>query len=250
MRTWLIITALFLMTFSIKADDTITFAIDNWCPYTCSTASEPTGIIVEVIQLIYGKDNVKFITQPWSEAIASVKSGKVDGLAGALISDAPFLIYQKTAITTSNVCFFVSDKSSWRYQGLKSLDHNTLSVVEGYSYGESLDAYLESLAQRAPQRVITLKDEQVAQQRFKHSMTQDTIIVADQQVFSHQLTQYNNQHHTQLAFHNGGCLAGEEIHIGFSPKNKTRSLTLAHEFELGLQQLQSNGTLAKIIANH
>ncbi len=228
----------------------ITFVVDDWCPYTCEPHSEKPGIAVEVINAVFGKDNVQFKSMEWRDAINAVEAGQADGLAAALTSDAPFFIFQKSAITTSTICFFVPQTLSWRYKDTTSLNDKNLITVEGFSYGEILDNYIAQTRRTNKNRIVELKDKDVAIQRFAfYQASENNVIVADNRVFNHQLQNYN-QYQVPLKFHNGGCLVGEDLHIALSPKNKKRSLTLAHKFELGLQQLKSNGELAKILAKY
>ncbi len=232
------------------APTSITLLVDDWCPYTCDINSDKPGIAVEVIRAVFGKDKVLFKNVEWDTAIKTVENVQADGLAVALTSDAPFFIYQKTAITTSKVCFFVPRTSQWLYEDIASLKDKNLITVKGYSYGETLDDYIAHVRKKDTKRIIELRDKDVAAQRFAfYQGKESNVIVAAKRVFEHQLKDYN-QYQTPLEFHNRGCLAGGELHIAFSPKNKNRSLTLAHQFELGLQQLKSNGEFAKIISKY
>lgn len=39
--------------------------------------------------------------------------------------------------------FYVKEESTWQFDGIKSLKNVSLGIIDGYSYNEELDAYIE-----------------------------------------------------------------------------------------------------------
>ena len=53
-------------------------------------------------------------------------------------------IYPEFSIGVSRSVFYTNKSLDWEYTGVESFNSVTLGVVQDYSYGEEIDAYLET----------------------------------------------------------------------------------------------------------
>lgn len=137
----------FCLIFSVitraEIPKSITLAAADWCPYTCPSKEEP-GIVVEYFRNIlapYGITlDIRYL--PWNRAIREVNIGSVAGLTTAVPSEAPDLQFTSVATMDYSVCLYSRESSNWQYSEPSSLKGNILGAALNYSYGESIDAYI------------------------------------------------------------------------------------------------------------
>lgn len=96
----------------------LTLATSRWCPYTCDNNAGEFGVIGRYLTLVFGQLNVELtiVSYPWSPAIKLAENGQVDGLLTAIPTEAPFLIFTNSAISTYRMCFFTKPENPWRYK--------------------------------------------------------------------------------------------------------------------------------------
>jgi polar amino acid transport system substrate-binding protein len=140
---------IFSMFFSIsvceaKVPVEVKFASTEWCPYTCSQMKNE-GIVTDKIRKILAKYKVQSLVKflPWKRAITSVMSGSYDALLTAVPSEAPNLKYTTIPTMEYSVCLNTAAKKFKEVQSLKDLKQFQIGVVDGYSYGEPFDTYIE-----------------------------------------------------------------------------------------------------------
>lgn len=233
--------SLFFLTPSLVLANQVTFLSDNWCPYTCEPESSKPGILVEVVDTIFAgteyKADVKLVN--WARAIKAVRAGKADALLGAYVGDAPDFVFHKTPVMYSQMCFFIAQSDDWIYQGYPSLNERSLSVVNGYSYGESFDDFIAT----HPENIVNLAGNELIE---RHSLMlakkRINTIVEDRNVFQPQLA--------SGLFKSAGCLAEEGMYIAFSPADLARSQSLIETLDLGINKLKSEGRIEQIIKKY
>ena len=124
--------------------DTITIAADPWMPFT-GDAVEYNGFILDIATEIFAEagHTVEYVILPWTRAITSTRTGKYNAIAACYQSEAPDFIFpdEEQGLGTNNL--FVHRDSTWNYNGINSLKTVTLGIIQDYSYGEELDAYIE-----------------------------------------------------------------------------------------------------------
>lgn len=121
--------------------ETISFRSDYWCPYICNPESENPGYMVEVAKAVFEKQGYKVQVKlsNWVRAIKDTRANKVQGLIGCSVVDAPDFIYPKNSLGLMKNAYFVSKKSKWSYTGRPSLQGLRIGVINGYTYGDSVD---------------------------------------------------------------------------------------------------------------
>lgn len=124
--------------------DTITIAADPWMPFT-GDGTEYNGLLLDIATEIFAEagHTVEYVILPWSRAITSTRTGKYNAIAGCYQSEAPDFIFpdEEQGLGTNNL--FVQNSSTWNYNGINSFKTVTLGIIQDYSYGEDLDAYIE-----------------------------------------------------------------------------------------------------------
>lgn len=239
-----------VVVFSIPAFSSvkITIATDPWCPYVCEgEEAEPSGALIEIAQQAFAESGylVDFVWLSWARAVKLTQQGKVQGLIGAYQSDAPDLIYGKEHLMLSNMCFFTAPQDPWFYNDEASLRDRHLAVVNGYSYGREIDAYLNN-SSRVGNNIYYVygKDTMAKRLQLLASNKFDTL-VEDRFVMQWQ----NKKVAPQARLKSAGCANFEKVHIGFSPKSAIAP-RLSRALDQGIKKLREQGKLAQIIANY
>lgn len=247
MRLLLFILQLFFVPLSAQAE-TLRFATDSWCPYICDTQSQKPGILVEATSeiLLSSQYQPEYLRINWAQSIKQVRSGQLDALMGTYISDAPDFIYGKTAFMQSQMCFFVPQADNWKYKDLLSLDSRRIAIMNGYSYGALMDSYILNNENSGEHNIMRVSgDEDIKRRLTLLNRGRINTIIEDKRVFSYFISQAG----VDSQFKSAGCLAPEDVHIGFSP-NIESSTQRAAMLEAGIKQLEESGRLEQIIQSY
>ncbi len=135
-----------LLPLGLRAEESsITILADPWCPYNCEADSSKPGIGIEAAQKIFSAQGlkVKYINRDWQQSLSEVRAGQYDAVIGAYRSDAPDFIFPQRPFAYSKTCFFICDDFNWEFEGPHSLSNIRLGVINGYSYGKSIDQYVK-----------------------------------------------------------------------------------------------------------
>lgn len=245
-----LVSLLFFVVFvsNTQAASKIVLATDPWCPYICSADSDKPGFLIEVVKAALAESGyiVDFETINWARSIEQVRSGRIDGLVGTYKSDAPDFYYGQQHITLSEMCFFTQMDDDWRYNEPASLKSRTTLLVNGYSYGDKLDAYIAKNSKQGLRNMMFIAGKETMARRFQilQSSRANTLL-EDKWVITEALKQQSEPLNLKIA----GCLAAEKVYVGFSP-NKATSPRLARALDKGIIELTKSGQLANIIANY
>ena len=240
--------ALFVFENNAWSATKITLATDPWCPYICSMNSDKPGILIEVVKEALSESGyiVGFETINWARSIEQVRSGKIDGLVGTYQSDARDFYYGQQHIMQSEMCFFTQAGDDWLYKEPKSLETRTTLLVNGYSYGDTLDAYIAKNSKQGLRNMVFVAGKETIERRFQILQTsRANTLLEDKWVIAEALKQQSVPLKLKIA----GCLAAEKVFVGFSPKKPT-SPRLARALDKGMLRLRDNGKLSAIIARY
>jgi len=108
-----------------------------YCPFTrCENGKN--GYVIDVAMAIYQAQgySVEIMDVPWNRAIAMMNDGSADGILGIVRASAPKMIYPKSEVAQYGISSFSLMSNSWRFDGIASLNHVRLGLVENYAYGE------------------------------------------------------------------------------------------------------------------
>jgi polar amino acid transport system substrate-binding protein len=143
--------------------ETITITADPWCPYTCDPKSERPGYMIELIQKAFAKHDIKvrYVITPWTSAVKRTRRREFNGIVGAAHGDAPDFVFPKISQGKMLNVFYVKQGDEWRYDGLASLEARTLGIVSDYSYGKTINAYIERYREDTSKLQVVSGDEPV-----------------------------------------------------------------------------------------
>jgi len=244
-KYFLFIAAIFLLSTKSVAD-TITLRTDAWCPYSCEPSAEKQGILVDVARKIFEKAGyvVDYRELNWKRAIKEVRQGKYDGLVDAYETDAPDFIFPNEHIAISKMCFFVLSEKEWKYNGLESLRGISLGVINGYSYGENLDRYIETYKKTTSVQVSAGID--VLKRNIKKLNKKRIDAVVEDYAVMGDFVQRNSNYDK---LRNAGCLPGEKVYIAFSPAKETSTI-YANLIDAGIVEMKKNGELKALFQSY
>lgn len=126
--------------------ETISFRADSWCPYVCNPNSARPGYMVEILKAIFEKQGLRVdvkITN-WVRAIKETRSNQAQGLLGCNPSDTPDFVFPQKALGVVKNAYFTLKNSAWSYRGRESLQNKRIGVINGYSYGDSIDNMIKN----------------------------------------------------------------------------------------------------------
>jgi polar amino acid transport system substrate-binding protein len=143
---WSRLVALGVFSSGALQADTITVRADDWFPVNGKPKSQEEGVYIDLLRAILepAGHQVDYQLLTWDDAVENVRSGRDDCVVGAARSDAPDLLFVAKPWMTFDNVFYAKVERSLQIRGLSDLEPLKLGVIEGYSYGDALDAYLES----------------------------------------------------------------------------------------------------------
>lgn len=174
------------------------------------------------------------------------RDGLLDAVVGAFLTDAPDFVFPQEPQGRSEIAFYTPADSSWIYEGLGSLEGQTLLAINGYSYSEELDRYIARHNDEPAQvwmlsgpsplnRAINLLD-----QRRADVYPEDVYVMTWAQKANPDIAPPLRQ---------GGVLHQDDTFIAFSPA-KAESAELAELLSRGTARLRETGRMQAILADY
>lgn len=240
--------SIFSLSTQAKAQETITLVADEWCPYNCAPNSEKPGYAIEIAQEIFNKDNIKLVYSnlPWDRAIEEAKQGNYNGIVGANRLEAEGFIFPEEKIGYSVNFFYVKEESNWQFNGISSLENVSLGVIDGYSYNEELDAYIEKNRNNSAKIQVIDGETGLVQNFKKLEMGRIDVFVENQAVGAN----YINENRI-VGIKSAGQMTDPDknhdyVYIAFSPANPN-SQKYADMISAGIKEMRANGKLQEIL---
>jgi len=127
--------------------ETLRFATIDYCPFTCSPATEggKEGFMTDILReaLEPAGYTLQIEMLPYVRAVKSVQEGVYDGIVVVGKDYAPDLVYPDEPTATQRTVFLVNAGTQWTYTGVESLAQARVGIVRGYHYvDDDLIAYL------------------------------------------------------------------------------------------------------------
>ena len=242
----LILVTLLFTTFNIQAE-TIVLKADKWCPFNCEPTEKnknENGYMVEVAKYIFERrgHNVVYQNQHWANAIKIGREGKATALVATTKADAPDFIYSDKSMGSNKECFYVKTNDPWEFIDIKSLANRKLGTVEAYAYSGELTAFMHE----NPTSLYKATGENPLEQNLVElNSGKINTVVENPFVFNY----FTEKKKIRDQFADAGCTTGDDLYIGFSPKNP-RSKEFAKILSDGILELRKDGTLDKIISKY
>jgi polar amino acid transport system substrate-binding protein len=234
---------------ALALPSSITLVADAWCPYNCSPGSPNPGYAIELARAIYEPHGIKvhYEIMPWTRAINETRQTHFNGIIGAARKEAPDFIYPTEIMGFSFYRFYTLPESTWKYTDVDSLKGVSLGAVDGYSYGEKINEYLDLNRQnRAAVQLVSgeLAGEQNIRKLLAHRID---VMIEDPNVVANSLKRMDKKEALRIAgVLRNPKISSDELYIAFSPNNED-SQALAGLFDEGIKRLRKTGELAIIL---
>lgn len=238
-----IITTILLFK-SLSFADAISMRSDYWCPYVCDPRSEKPGYMVEIVQQIFEKKGhtVDMRLTNWVRAVKDVRTNKAQVLVGASRMDAPDFIFTRNTMGIMKNAYFTKKDSKWKFTGRNSLQNMRIGVINGYTYGDSIDQMIRS----RHKSFIPFSGEKPLEQiiRMIESNRLDAFI--ENPVALHQALKKFGVAAESLKV--AGWVSSQDpyLYVGFSP-NHPKSREYATILNHGVEELRRSGELQRIL---
>lgn len=232
-----------LLSGTLASADEITVVADEWPPYNCRPDSDKPGYGIEIVKQIFEEagHTIVYKTQPWSRAIVESRAGRYTAIIGATKKETPDFIFPEEEIGISYNSFFVSKKSTWRYNGLGSLRTVKIGVIKNYSYGKKLDRFLKE----NDQNIQYVYGEDPLLLNIKKLLAgRIDVLVEDSNVLLHKALEIGV---TDQIVNAGSAMEPNLVYIAFSPQFPA-SAQYAALFTKGIRMLKASGKLEKILS--
>jgi polar amino acid transport system substrate-binding protein len=221
---------------------------DAWCPYNCELGNRP-GYLVEIAKaaLEPAGHTVNYSMIPWTEALAAVKDGKANAALGAVKTEAPELVYPKSALGLSRPTLVVrrgKDLPGLSDKNLEPLKNVRFGSITDYYYSDAVNAFIN--ANKASPNMVYVSGDNVTED-LVNMLIEGKIdaLVEDSNVVDYLLESkgYRNLF-TYVAL-------GEpsDVSIGFSPKDPN-SKVYVDLIDAKLAEMRKNGQLNQLLGRY
>ncbi len=231
---------------TVAMADVITIRADEWFPYNGHPKADLPGYGIEITREIFEKKghSIEYRTINWARAVKMTMAGQYNGVIGAATGDIPQAIFPEEPIGNSLNVYFVKKDSKWKYEGFDSLKTVSLGIIKGYSYGEAIDTYIQTVSDPIQVQVVT-GDTPLNLNIKKLLAGRIDVIVEDQNVFQAKVIEMKVADQIRLA----GIGNYDKLHnlyVAFSPKDP-KSEEYARIFDKGIRKLRTSGRLQEIL---
>ncbi len=241
---------LVLLAGSAAVADEIRIRADEWLPYNGGSNMKPPGYMIEMAKLIAERNGhtIQYRHMPWEDALDGTRQGSFDCVVGAYKSDAEGFAFPARGWGYGDNAFFGFSDNPWRYSGIASLEGVRVGVLEGYSYGDELDAYIEQHKDDASRIVVVPVVGRAIVKLIANLVSRRIdVFLEDSNVAAYGIAQSKMEEGRIVAL--GEASEAEEVHIACTPADP-RGRRYADMFDAGLTQLRASGELAQILAKY
>ncbi|MCG8668769.1 MAG: transporter substrate-binding domain-containing protein [Pseudomonadales bacterium] len=127
----------------------VVLSADEWCPYNCSPDSPTPGYMLEIANQAFelhapGKYRVVYKQLPWTRSMKMAQRGDIDGIIGAIASEAEGLHVPSEEQGLMFAKFFALKQTDWSYTNTQQLkkDAVIIGAIAGYDYDASIAQYI------------------------------------------------------------------------------------------------------------
>ncbi|MBC9249558.1 hypothetical protein A9179_04615 [Pseudomonas alcaligenes] len=214
-----------------------------WCPFSCTAGSVREGFTVEIIRTIFARHGipVRLVNENYSRALNDVRSGRYTASPSTLRDEAPDFVYPEEAVSSNRFCFYTRASDDWRYHGVQSLATRNTGIIQGYSYGAELDAYIRQHGQvfqlHAGNDLTERLLKQLLLKRFDTFVEEENLVA------------YTQHQQPQEGIRKAGCIGGTLAYMAIGPGHP-QAQEYARLFSEGMREIRANGVLQRILARY
>jgi polar amino acid transport system substrate-binding protein len=210
----------------------------------------PPGYMVEMAEAIAKASGhtIQYRTLPWANALDVVRAGSADCVVGAYLTDAEGFEFPASGWGPSGNVFWGMAGTKWRFTGVDSLAEVRLGVIEEYSYGDDLDAYIkEHAADKQHLEVVPAVGRGIVRLIARLVGKRIDTFIEDTNVLAYAVEQAKMEPGRIISLGQTG--EPEPVYIACTPADP-RGRAYADMFEKGLPELRRSGKLAAILARY
>lgn len=241
-------TCLLLSQSGMVRGETLVIAADLWCPINCSPDSPRPGIFVELARDIFAEAGiqVRYEARNWARVLQEVRRGEINAAVGAGREDAPDFLFGATPVALSQNCFYTRRESVWRYTGVESLPAVRLGVINDYSYGEQINAYIAAHRRRGGLVQVAAGDNALDLNLTKLDHDRLDAVLENSWVIQSRLAELGRAGGLREA----GCREPNvPIYLAFSPA-RADSARYVELFDQGLRRYRADGRLRALLGKY
>ena len=236
------------------AHETLTIVADEWCPYNCGEKDAKPGYMVEIVRAAFKKANIDVVYKviPWADAIKRTRAGEFDALFGCAHGDAPDFVFPDILQGISLSQFWVRKDSKWTYDGTASLNGMRLGIVQDYSYGKVMDAFLKKPESERKVTLVTSTGGDATKQNVEALINGKLdAILEDRNVIQYYFASRNLPMPLKYAGNaiDMDHIADTFVYVAFGP-NKPKAREYSDILSNGLKEMRRNGELKDILARY
>ncbi|HEY9039658.1 MAG TPA: transporter substrate-binding domain-containing protein [Roseovarius sp.] len=230
----------------LAASDTIVLMADKWCPYNCEPGSDAPGFMVEIAQEALAPFGhvVEYEALNWARSLHRAELGEINGVIGAIPSEAPGFVFGPPIGTYVDVVAFrkgeaidpdaIADRGDLR-----------LGAINGYEYYGAVSDYIELHSDDSSLVQYMSGDDALAKNLRKLIAGRLDMVAEVRAVLEYALAATELSDQIELALTDDV----DEIFIAFSPALPT-SQTYADQLTKGVALMKENGRFDEIMLKY
>lgn len=229
---------------SIAESKTISIVADEWYPYNGVPGADKQGFMIDIAVEVFKEKGytINYKTIPWNRAKKEAKEGTYDAVVGAFKEDVPEFVFPDIELGVSKTVFWVKKESSWKFDGIKSLEKIKLGVIKDYSYGGEFDEYVKKYSNDSDRIETVFGDDALPKNIRKIIKGRIDVFIEDLMVCSSELK--NLKFTDEIVY--AGEMSVDNVYIAFSPKHPI-SKHYADILTEGMLKLRESGKLKEIL---
>ncbi|WP_068825476.1 substrate-binding periplasmic protein [Pseudomonas sp. BMS12] len=240
-RLWLL--GLALSSSPLQAEEIVLASPSYWCPYSCTAGASEEGFTIDIIRWIFQRHGiaVRLVNENYSRALSDVRSGRYTASPSTIPEEAPDFVYPQEAVSSNRFCFYTRADSDWRYQGPQSLAGKTAGIIQGYAYGERLDAYIHEHGADFHKHTGNDLTRRLLRQlqlgRFDTFLEEENLVA------------YTLRLKPGNAPRMAGCEPRSLAYMAIAPDHP-RAQAYADLFDEGMREMRASGALAEVLGRY
>ncbi len=134
---------------AVAVPQTVSLVGDPWPPYVNGELGEyaDSGIAVDIVNRVFAQidgADARFPLIPWKRALREVEYGQSDGIAILLKTEERerYMEYSVPLVTGYQLVWSIAGETGavFEWDSIEDLHGKRVGVIEGYSYGDDIDA--------------------------------------------------------------------------------------------------------------
>jgi len=237
---------LFLLAiFALLQSETITVRSDNWMPFNGDPEDPFKGYIIDLMKEIYEPQGITidYKLLPWNRALNGCQAGEIGAVVGAYAEDVEGFVLPKEAVDYSAEAFFKLRGNSWEYQGIASLESQSLGYILDYATNADLIKYIDKHKKDAKVQLVG-GDNPLEMNIKKLLAGRVTVVLENYSVIKYKLAEMNLGD-DKVTFAGYIDDVKRPMYVAFSPK-VANSKKYAELFDKGFKQLKASGKVNEI----